>query len=78
MRPRILWATLALLVCSALGLSTLAGAADHAVPSTPDSTWSVIASMPQGVYGAAGASNGTFAYAAGGYATATGTTLSTF
>ena len=34
--------------------------------------------MPQDVYGAAGVSNGTYAYAAGGYSLSTGTTLDTF
>ena len=72
MRGRILWAAvLASMLCGlALGLSALAATA-------PDSTWNVVASMPQPLYGAAGASNGTYAYAAGGI-DAVGATLDTF
>jgi len=79
MRHRIVWAALASsLVVLALALSALAGTNDSATPSIPASTWNVVTSLPQGLYGAAGASNGVFAYAAGGYATDTGTTLDTF
>jgi len=79
MRQRIVWAALASsLVVLALALSALAGTNDSATPSIPASTWNVVTSLPQGLYGAAGASNGVFAYAAGGYATDTGTTLDTF
>ena len=61
------------------GLSALAGAADRiAGPSAPASSWSVVSSMPQDLYGAAGVSNGTYAYAAGGYSASTSTTLDTF
>ena len=79
MRAKILWATAlaSLLSGLALGLSALAGAAEHQserstdlrghVPGLPASSWSVVASMPQDLYGAAAASNGTYAYAAGGY-----------
>ena len=77
MRQRIVWAALASsLVALALALSAVA--AHPAAPSVRASTWNVVTSLPQGLYGAAGASNGTFAYAAGGYASATGTTLDTF
>src|SRR6266850_7899249 len=40
--------------------------------------WQVVAPMPQDLYGAAVASNGTFAYAAGGYSFSAGTTLNVF
>jgi N-acetylneuraminic acid mutarotase len=90
MRARNLWAAaLASLLCGlALGLSALAGAAEPQsdgardlrgpAPGLPGSSWSVVASMPQHLYGAAGASNGTYAYAAGGYSMSTDTTLDTF
>ena len=89
MRARILWAAvLASMLCGlALGLSALAGAAepqttgsrDLRAPAAavPDSTWSAVADMPQPLYGAAAASNGVYAYAAGGI-DAGGATLDTF
>ena len=79
MRARILWAgaLASLLVGLALGPSALAGAAGP-TPALPASTWNVVSSMPQGVLGAAGVSNGIYAYAAGGYNAATETTLDTF
>src|SRR5690349_23796995 len=74
MRARILLATVlaALLSGLVLGLSALAGTA------ASESTWSAVASLPQDLYGAAAASNGTYAYAAGGYSTSSTTTLDTF
>ena len=89
MRARILWAAvLASMLCGlALGLSALAGAAEPQTTGSrdlsgpaaavPDSTWSVVASMPQPLHGAAVASNGVYAYAAGGI-DAGGATLDTF
>ena len=78
MRARILWAaTLAFLLFGlAVGPSAGSGAAGR--PVIPSSNWSVVASMPQDIYGAATASNGVFSYAVGGYSTSTGTTLDTF
>ena len=68
MRATILrTATLASLL---LGLPLAPGPSAGAVgrqPSVPGSTWGVVSSMPQDLYGAAAASNGTYAYAAGGY-----------
>ena len=78
MRTRVFWAAaLALLLfVLALGLSALAGAAEPRsgeardlggpAPSLPASSWSRVASMPESLHGAAGVSNGTYAYAAGG------------
>jgi N-acetylneuraminic acid mutarotase len=40
--------------------------------------WQLVANMPLDLYGAAGASNGTFSYHAGGYSFTTGTTLNVF
>ena len=37
--------------------------------------WALVASMPQDLYGASAASNGTYAYVFGGYSFSTGTTL---
>src|SRR5712691_3118365 len=90
MRAKIIWATAlaSLLSGLALGLSALAGAAQPQsvrssdlqgqMPGLPASSWSVVASMPQDLYGAAAASNGTYAYAAGGYSISSGTALDTF
>ena len=77
MRARTFWAaTLASLVGAlALGLSALAGAAE---PRLPASSWVIVTPLPQDVEGAAAASNGTYAYAAGGYSLGSGTTLDTF
>ena len=77
MRARILWAaTLAVvLIGLAVGPSVGAGTAGRGVPSA---SWTVVASLPQDLYGAAAVSNGTYSYAAGGYSTSTGTTLDTF
>src|SRR5438105_3062133 len=44
-------------------------------PSCTPSAWQLRANMPTDLYGAAGASNGTFFYAAGGYSFSSGTTL---
>src|SRR6476659_3398159 len=81
MRARILWAAmLACLVCAlALGLSAFAGAAENQSPAAvhPETDWSLVTSMPQPLHGAAGASNGTYSYAAGGV-DAGGATLDTF
>ena len=81
MRARILWAAmLACLLCAlALGLSAFAGAAERQGPAAarPDTNWSLVASMPQPLHGAAGASNGIYSYAAGGV-DAGGATLDTF
>ena len=64
-------------MASRLGLTALAGAADRGhEPDVPASSWNTVSSVPQALYGAAGVSNGTYAYAAGGYAG--GTTLDTF
>src|SRR6266496_1219532 len=46
-----------------------------AVCPTP---WQVVASMPLDLYGAAGASDGTYSYHAGGYSTSQGISLKTF
>ena len=61
------------------GRASTAGTRDlrGATAAGPDSTWNVVASMPQPLYGAAGASNGTYAYAAGGIDVG-GATLDTF
>ena len=40
--------------------------------------WALVAPMPQDLYGAAAASNGTYSYHAGGYSFTTGTTLNVF
>jgi hypothetical protein len=39
--------------------------------------WQLVANMPQDLYGAAGASDGTYSYHAGGYSFSSGTTLNT-
>ena len=78
MRAKIRWtAALAALLC--LALAGAAGSRDvrGPAPGVPASSWSVVASMPQTLHGAAGVSNGTYAYAAGGV-NAGGTTLDTF
>ena len=77
MRARILWAATLAVLLFGLAVGPSAGAGGPA-PSVPSSSWAVVASMPQDLYGAAAASNGIFSYAAGGYSTSTGTTLDTF
>src|SRR5207244_3971484 len=47
-------------------------------PSCTPSAWQNVANMPTDLYGAAGASNGTFFYAAGGYSFSSGMTLAVF
>ena len=80
MSEKIRWtAALAALLC--LALAGAAGSRDvrGPAPGLPASSWSVVASMPQDLYGAAAASNGPYyAYAAGGYSTSSGMALSTF
>src|SRR6187401_3418709 len=77
MRARISWGVaLALLVCGlVLGLSALASAAE---PQQTASSWVIVTPLPQDLQGAAAASNGTYAYAAGGYSLGSGMTLDTF
>ena len=78
MRARILWAATLAVVLFGLAVGPSAGAGAAGRPGIPSSNWSVVASMPQDIYGAATASNGVFSYAVGGYSTSTGTTLDTF
>jgi N-acetylneuraminic acid mutarotase len=47
-------------------------------PGCTLSAWQAVANMPTDLYGAAGASDGTFFYAAGGYSFSQGTTLAVF
>ena len=78
MRARILWAATFALLLFGLAVGPSSGAGASGRPVMPSSNWSVVASMPQDIYGAATASNGVFSYALGGYSTSTGTTLDTF
>ena len=77
-RARILWAATFALLLFGLAVGPSSGAGASGRPVMPSSNWSVVASMPQDIYGAATASNGVFSYAIGGYSTSTGTTLDTF
>ena len=77
MRARILWAATLAVLLFGLAVGPSSGSRGPA-PAVPSSSWAVVASMPQDLYGAAAASNGTYSYAAGGYSTSTGTTLDTF
>ena len=47
-------------------------------PTLCASAWQVVANMPLDLYGAGATSNGTFAYAAGGYSFSTGTSVNVF
>ena len=78
MRARILWAAALAVLLFGLAVGPSAGAGAAGRPGIPSSNWSVVASMPQDIYGAATASNGVFSYAVGGYSTSSGTTLDTF
>ncbi len=65
---------------ASLGVLTLAPAASTpaARPSAPASTWNVVASLPQALYGAAAAADPLyFAYLFGGYSTETGFAVDT-
>ncbi len=77
MRARILWAATLAVLLFGLAVGPSSGSRGPA-PAVPSSSWAVVASMPQDIYGAAAASNGIYSYAAGGYSTSTGTTLDTF
>jgi Kelch motif len=58
-------------------VTVTAGAKTRPLPpqGTCPTPWSFVASMPQDLYGAGGASDGTFFYSAGGYSFTTETTL---
>ena len=77
MRARILWAATLAVLLFGLAVGPSSGSRAPA-PGVPSSSWAVVASMPQDIYGAAATSNGVFSYALGGYSTSTGTTLDTF